>query len=53
MHFSDKCKIQQGMGQVAILSTDMYKVDDNNLLDRLESVLLGIRIGSVNLIVST
>ena len=46
--FSDKFKIQQGVRQGGILSTDMVKVYDKKLLDRLESVMLGIRIGSVN-----
>ena len=31
----------------------MYKVYDNKLLDRLESVMLGIRIGGVNCISPT
>ena len=46
--FSDKFEIQQGVRQGVILSTDMYKVYDNKLLDCLESVLLCIRIGGVN-----
>ena len=46
--FSDKFEIKQGVRQGGILSTDMYKVYDNKLLDRLESAMLGIRIGGIN-----
>ena len=46
--FSDKFKIKQGERQGGILSTDMYKVYDNKLLDCLESVMLDIRIGGIN-----
>ena len=46
--FSDKFEIKQGVRQAGILSTDMYKVYDNKLLDRLESAILGIRIGGIN-----
>ena len=46
--FSDKFEIKQGVRQGGILSTNMYKVYDNKLLDRLESAMLGIRIGGIN-----
>ena len=48
VQFSDKFEIKQGVRQGGILSTDMYKVYDNKLLDRLESAMLGIRIGGMN-----
>ena len=46
--FSDKFEIKQGVRRGGILSTDLYKVYDNKLLDRLESAMLGIRIGGIN-----
>ena len=51
--FSDKFAILQGVRQGGILSTDMYKVYNNKLLDRLESTLLGIRIGGINCVAPT
>ena len=52
-HFSEKIAIHQGVRQGGILSTDMYKVYNNKLLDRLESTMLGIRIGGINCAAST
>ena len=51
--FSDKFAILQGVRQGGILSTDMYKVYNNKLLDRLESTLLGVRIGGINCVAPT
>ena len=51
--FSDSFEIRQGVRQGGILSTDMYKVYNNKLLDRLESVMLGIRIGGINCVAPT
>ena len=45
---TDSFKIRQGVRQGGILSTNRCKVDNNKLLDRLESVMLGIRIGGIN-----
>ena len=48
--FSDSFEIHQGVRQGGILNTDMYKVYNNKLLDRLESVMLGFRIGGISCI---
>ena len=45
---SDKFDIQQGVRQVGVLSAALYKVYDNKLLDRFESVMLGIWIGGTD-----
>ena len=46
--FSDRFELHQGVRQGSILSTDMYKVYNNKLLDRLDSTMLGIRIGGIS-----
>lgn len=50
---SDSFPIQQGVRQGGILSTDMYKVYNNKLLDRLESTMLGVKIGGINCVAPT
>ena len=51
--FSEKFAILQGVRQGGILSTDMYKVYTNKLLDRLESTMLGVRIGGIYCVAPT
>ena len=51
--FSEKIAILQGVRQGGILSTDMYKVYNNKLLDRLESTMLGVRIGGIYCVAPT
>ena len=51
--YSDKFKVHQGIKQGGILSTDMYKIYNNKLLDRLAAVMLGIRIGGINCVAPT
>ena len=50
---SDSFDIQQGVGQGGILSTDMYKVFINKLLDRLDVTMMGMRIGRINCVAPT
>ena len=45
---SDSFEIQQGVRQGGISSTDMYKVLNNKLLDRLDVTMLSMRIGGIN-----
>ena len=46
--YSDRFELRQGVRQGGILSTDMYKVYNNKLLDRLDSAMLGVRIGGIS-----
>ena len=45
--------MQQGVRQGGILSTDMYKVFINKLLDRLDVTMMGMRIGGINCVALT
>jgi hypothetical protein len=47
-HMSEPFTIQQGVRQGGILSADQYKRYNNNLLDILESSVVGGRIGAVS-----
>ena len=51
--YSDRFEVHQGIKQGGILSTDMYKIYNNKLLDRLAAVMLGIRIGGINCVAPT
>ena len=44
---SDQFKVLQGVRQGGILSTDLYKLYVNSLLDRLTSSNIGLNIGNV------
>ena len=46
--YSDRFELQQGVRQGGILSTDMYKVYNNKLLDRFDSAMLGVQIGGIS-----
>ena len=46
--YSDRFELRQGVRQGMILSTDMYKVYNNKLLDRLDSAMLGVQIGGIS-----
>ena len=50
---SDSFEIQQGVRQGGILSTYMYKVFINKLLDRLDVTMMGMRIGGINCVAPT
>jgi hypothetical protein len=45
---SDCFKVGMGVRQGGILSTDLYKLYINPLLDRLQNVGIGLKIGNVN-----
>ena len=46
-NFSKKFEIKQGVRQGGILSTDLYKIYENPLLDRLENIDHGAKIGEI------
>ena len=46
-HYSEAFEIRQGVRQRGILSTDLYKVYGNNLLDRLKIPVIGCHIGEI------
>ena len=45
--YSEAFKVQQGVRQGGILSTDLYKLYGNNLLDRLKLPGIGVHIGEI------
>ncbi len=50
---SEKFNIQQGVRQGGLISTDLYKVYINPLLDSLSSSLIGGKIGEINCVAPT
>lgn len=50
---SDSFEIQQRVRQGGILSTEMYKVFINRLLDRLDVTMMGMQIGGINCVAPT
>lgn len=50
---SESFEIRQGVRQGGILSTDLYKIYVNRLLDRLSDSCLGGRIGEINCVAPT
>ena len=45
--YSDVFKVDQGVRQGGILSTDLYKIYDNSLFDRLQLTGVGCHIGKI------
>ena len=49
--YSDVLKVNQGVRQCGILSTDLYKLYDNGLLDRLQLTGVGCQICEISCVV--
>ena len=49
--YSDVFKVDQGVRQGGILSTDLYKLYDNGLFDRLQLTGVGCHIGEISCVV--
>ena len=49
--YSDVFKVDQGVRQGGILSTDLYKLYDNGLFDRLQLTSVGCHIGEISCVV--